>query len=98
MGGIQILTLFCFYSFLQTTLVYRMLKPSKRDSSKEGTASDSEEEDVAVHFFHNPAADDDNNTDASDFSRRKVVDALQRFFRGLRNSGITKRLQLISRA
>lgn len=67
-------------------------------ASNQSNRSDSEnnDEDVAVNFFHKVAVN--NNTEASDFSRRKVVDGLQRFFRGLRNSGLTRSIQLISRA
>lgn len=51
---------------------------------------------MAVHFFHRKMPN--IQTDSSDFSRRKVVDALQRFFRGLRNSGLSRSIQLISKA
>ena len=62
-----------------------------------GSDSDDEEEetdedDMAVHFFHRATSE------ASDFSRRKVIDGLQRYFKGLRNSGMTRNIQLISRA
>jgi hypothetical protein len=55
--------------------------------------SDSESDGMEVHLFHQELT-----TEASDFSRRKVVDGLERYFRGLRKSGMPTSIQLISRA
>ena len=74
--------------------------PSVASSNpSDGSEVENDDDDMSV-FFYNKVAPvaNNNNTEAADFSRRKVIDGLQRFFRGLRNSGLTKSIQLISRA
>ena len=73
--------------------VARALPASNSESEAE---DDESEEDTAVHFI--TGNEQKMEISASAFSRRKVVDGLQRFFRGLRNSGISNKIQLISRA
>jgi hypothetical protein len=56
-------------------------------------SSDSDSDGMEVHISH-----EELTPASSDFSKRKVLDGLQRYFRGLRNSGMSNTIQLISRA
>jgi hypothetical protein len=56
-------------------------------------SSDSDSDGMEVHISH-----EELTPASADFSKRKVLDGLQRYFRGLRNSGMSNTIQLISRA
>eukprot|EP00977_Amphora_coffeiformis_P012005 scaffold2954_cov171-Amphora_coffeaeformis.AAC.7 len=70
----------------------------KVDKGEENDSSDDDTVDKLTESRKASVSRASSQAEAADFSRRKVIDGLQRFFRGLRNSGLTKNIQLISRA
>jgi hypothetical protein len=65
-------------------------------ASSDIESEDEVDHDPTVHFLRDGPKEEDLSS--LSFSRRRVIDGLQQYFRGLRNSGMSTKIQLISRA